>query len=315
MTSWLTQYVLDPAGPQSARIEEHWWVMFWVCTAVFAAVIAAAGYGVGRGRSAASTRAAERSLRNGVAAATAAAIAILFALMISGLVTGRAIASLSSQNALVVEIVGHQWWWQITYADAQPSLRVTTANELHLPTGRPIALLLKSGDVIHSFWIPNVHGKMDLIPGRQTSLLLQVDRAGQYRGQCAEFCGAQHAHMALGVTAEPPDAFERWISAQRRASPPPTDGEAARGRALFERSSCVLCHTIRGTNAGARVGPDLTHVATRGTIAAGALPNTPDNLSRWIADPQGIKPGSRMPATPLAAEDLRALVNYLGTLK
>jgi cytochrome c oxidase subunit II len=315
MTSWLIQYVLDPAGPQAALIESHWWEMFWVCTAVFVLVIVATALAVARGRSAHGDRPSERSLRTGVAAATASTVLILFGLLVSGVVTGRALARLSSENALVVEVVGYQWWWQITYTDPQPSLRVTTANELHLPTGRPIALLFKSGDVIHSFWVPNLHGKMDLIPGRQTSLLLRVDREGQYRGQCAEFCGAQHAHMALPVTAESPDAFDRWMAAQRAEAAPPSGADAQRGRELFERTSCVMCHTIRGGQAAARLGPDLTHFATRGTIAAGTIPNTVDNLTRWIADPHGIKAGVRMPSTPLSTEDLRALVTYLRTLK
>jgi cytochrome c oxidase subunit 2 len=212
-------------------------------------------------------------------------------------------------------VTGYQWWWSVEYLNADPSLIVTTANELHVPVGRPILLTLKSADVIHSFWVPSLHGKTDLVPGRENATWLQVDRPGIFRGQCAEFCGVQHAHMSLSVIAESSDQFEQWLSAQRQPAPAPLTAEQSRGRDVVERGPCALCHTIRGTNAGARMGPDLTHFATRSTIAAGTVPNTRGNLAGWIADPQHLKPGSRMPATGLAAEDLQAVVAYLETLR
>jgi cytochrome c oxidase subunit 2 len=212
-------------------------------------------------------------------------------------------------------VTGHQWWWEFEYLHPQPSLSVTTANELHLPVGRPVVFRLQSADVIHSFWVPNLHGKIDLIPGRQTATWLQADRPGVSRGQCAEYCGAQHAHMALSVIAEPAGDFERWLAGQRAVAPAPSTPEQSRGLAVVERGPCAMCHTIRGTAAGARLGPDLTHFATRSTIGAGTAPNTRGHLAGWIADPQRLKPGNRMPPTGLSPADLQAVLAYLEILK
>jgi cytochrome c oxidase subunit 2 len=312
---WKIQSVLGPAGPQAASVEWLWWVMFWVCTAVFVLVLGALTIAVFRGRSAGHERAPERSLHASIATATGATIVVLFVLLFVSTMTGRAIISSSNENALVVEIVGHQWWWEITYTDPQPSRRVTTANELHLPTGRPVVFMMKAPDVIHSLWIPNLHGKMDLVPGRLTTLLLQVDKPGIYRGQCAEFCGVQHARMALTAIAESPSDFDAWIRAQQQTPPAPSTSDEQRGLAIFQQGACMMCHTVRGTSAAARLGPDLTHVATRSTLGAGTLPNTPENLAKWIADPQHVKPGNRMPPTGLSPEEINAVVAYLQVLK
>jgi cytochrome c oxidase subunit 2 len=309
------QSALDPAGIQAARIEWLWWLMFWVCTGVFAAVLLALGLAIRRGRSADASRPAEGTLTMAVATASGVTIVILFGLLIASVATGRAIGSLGQPGALAIQITGYQWWWNVQYLHPQPSLRVTTANELHLPVGRPILFQIESGDVIHSFWVPNLHGKTDLIPGRQTSTWLQIDRPGVYRGQCGEFCGLQHAHMALVVIAEPADAFDKWLDAQRQPAPVPVNREETRGLNIVERGPCALCHTIRGTNAGGRTAPDLTHFASRSTIGAGTAPNTPGYLAGWIADPQHLKPGNRMPPTGLASEDLQAVVSYLRSLR
>jgi cytochrome c oxidase subunit II len=289
--------------------------MFWVCTGVFVAVLAALGLAIRRGRSADPDRPSDATLTTAVAAASASTILILLGLLLASVVTGRAVGSLARPDALAIQITGYQWWWHVEYLHPQPSLRITTANELHLPVGRPVTFTLKSGDVIHSFWVPALHGKTDLVPGRQTGTTLQVDRPGVYRGQCGEFCGLQHAHMALVVVAEPPDAFERWLSAQRQPAPSPSMPAQARGLNVVQRGPCALCHTIRGTVAGGRTAPDLTHFASRSTIGAGAAPNTPGYLAGWIADPQHLKPGNRMPATGLSSEDLQAVVAYLETLR
>lgn len=309
------QSALDPAGIQAARIEWLWWLMFWVCTGVFVAVLLALLLAVRRGRSGDPARPSERALVTGVAAATAGTIAILFGLLAASVVTGRAVGTLTDPEPLAIEITGYQWWWDVQYLHPQPSLRVRTANELHLPVGRPVKFSLKSGDVIHSFWVPNLHGKTDLVPGRQNSTWLQVDRPGVYRGQCGEYCGLQHAHMAFVVVAESPDDFERWLAGQRPAAPPPTTPEQQRGLQVVERGPCAMCHTVRGTIAGGRMGPDLTHFASRSTIAAGTAPNTRGYLAGWIADPQHLKPGNRMPATGLSSGDLQAVVAYLETLR
>jgi cytochrome c oxidase subunit 2 len=309
------QSALDSAGVQASRIEWLWWLMFWVCTAVFVAVVVALGMAVWRGRSADPERPSEATLMRGVAMATAATIVILIGLLVASVATGRAIGSPPHADPLTVQITGYQWWWNVEYVYPQPNLRFTTANELHLPVGRPILFKLRGADVIHSFWVPNLHGKTDLIPGRENTTWLQIDKPGIYRGQCAEFCGAQHAHMALVVVAESSDDFERWVVAQREPAPAPTTPAQSRGLNVIERGPCALCHTIRGTTAGARTAPDLTHFASRSTIAAGTLPNTPGYLAGWISDPQHVKPGSRMPPTGLSGEDLQAVLAYMETLK
>ena len=184
-----------------------------------------------------------------------------------------------------------------------------------MPIGRPIRLDLSSIDVIHSFWVPNVQGKKDLLPGRPTTHLFRVERVGVYRGQCAEFCGYQHAHMGLLLIAEEPELFDAWLAGQRRLAVEPDDSPKRHGRDIFLSGSCVLCHTIRGAGAFGHKAPDLTHLASRRMIAAATLPNTPGHLAGWIVDPQRIKPGTRMPPNVLTGDDLNDLVSYLGSLQ
>jgi cytochrome c oxidase subunit II len=309
------QSALDAAGRQAAHIEWLWWVMFWVTTVIFVAVLAAVALAVRRGRSSESSPTSERALGRGVAVASGGSLVILIGLLFVSVVTGREVGSRPDPASLTIQVTGYQWWWSVEYLDAQPSLRVVTANELHIPVGRPVILNLRSGDVIHSFWVPTLHGKTDLIPGRLTTTWLQADAAGTFRGQCGEYCGLQHAHMGLVVTAEPSDVFERWLAHQRTIPEPPATSEEQEGLALVEQGPCGMCHAVRGTAAGARVAPDLTHFATRSTIGAAALSNTRDNLMRWIADPQQIKPGNRMPATGLTPQQLASVVAYLETLR
>ena len=309
------QSALDSAGVQAARIEWLWWLMFWVCAVVFVLVTGAVVLAVRRGRSANPSRPAERTLLIGVASAVGVTILTLFGLLYASVATGRAVGTAPPSDSLTIQIVGHQWWWEIEYLDPRPSLRVTTANELYLPVGRPVVFVLKSTDVIHSFWIPNLHGKTDLVPGRQNTTWLQVDVPGTYRGQCAEYCGAHHAHMALPVFARPADEFDQWLRAQRELPPQPSTPEQTRGLNVVERGPCALCHTIRGTLAAARFGPDLTHFASRSTIAAGTVPNNRGHLAGWLADPQHVKPGNRMPPTGLAPAELQAVLAYLETLR
>jgi cytochrome c oxidase subunit II len=310
----IIQSALHPAGPGAASITDLWWLMFWTCTVVYALVMAALALALRRRRSG-DEAPPERTLLRSVVGASAVTIVILFGLLFASVITGRALGTLGSAEGLVIEITGNQWWWDVEYHNPDPSLRVRTANELHIPVGRQVRIQLKSNDVIHSFWVPNLHGKMDLIPGRQTALWLQADTPGVYRGQCAEYCGLQHAHMAFSVIAESSDEFERWLTAQRQPAPPPATPEQVRGLEIVERGPCALCHAVAGTVAGGRTAPDLTHLATRSTIAAGTAPNTPGYLAGWIADPQHLKPGAKMPATGLSAEDLQAVLAYLETLK
>jgi cytochrome c oxidase subunit 2 len=315
MKEYQIQSVLNSAGPQAGRIESLWWLMFWVCAAVFVLVMAALAIAIARGRRGASVDVPESTLTRNIGISVGVSTVALIGLLFASVLTGRAIGSMPASNPLQVRITGYQWWWNIDYQNSDPSLQVTTANELHLPVGRPVVITLQATDVIHSFWVPNLHGKTDLIPGRETTVMLRADTAGVFRGQCAEYCGAQHAHMAFTVVAEPSEQFEAWLSAQRKPAPDPGSAQTERGRNIVEQGPCGMCHTIRGTNAGARTAPDLTHFATRSTIAAGTVPNTRGYLAGWIADPQHLKPGSRMPPTGLSADDLQAVVAYLETLQ
>jgi cytochrome c oxidase subunit 2 len=313
------QSVLSPAGIQASSILSLWSLMLWVCVAVFtvvlATVVAALVRGVRNRSRDRNVPPAETALSRSVGAAIGITIVILIGLLTASVWTGRSISALHASNALTVSIVGHQWWWEIEYEDAQPSQRVVTANELHIPVNRPVVLKVTSRDVIHSFWVPNLQGKRDLIPGYTTAIWLQADRAGVFRGQCAEFCGMQHAHMALEVVAEPEDNFEVWLDAMRQPAPDPPDSTVRRGREVFMQATCAGCHTIRGTDAAGQIAPDLTHLAARRTLGAGTLPNTAEYLANWIQDSQRVKPGNQMPPNPLTDEDLLALVVYLETLR
>jgi cytochrome c oxidase subunit 2 len=250
-----------------------------------------------------------------VSYASGATVVILLLFIGFDLSVGRTLSPIPSKHPLTIEVAGHQWWWEATYADTSPHGRFTTANELHIPVGEPVLFLLEARDVIHSIWVPNLAGKKDLVPGYTQSFWFQADTAGIYRGQCAEFCGTQHAQMAMFIVAEPRAKFDAWVVSQREPAKPPANESARRGKDVFVTSSCAMCHSIEGTEAGSKVGPDLTHLASRSTIAAGSLPNTRGALAGWIADAQSIKPGVKMPPNTLAPQDLDALLTYLQGLK
>jgi cytochrome c oxidase subunit 2 len=235
---------------------------------------------------------------------------ILIGVTVYSLLVLAQVAKPPGKPPVTVQIIGHRWWWEIRYPGRSPGDLVTTANEIHIPLGLPVRLELSTSDVIHSFWIPQLAGKTDLIPGQHNVAWIEANAPGIYWGQCGEYCGMQHAHMMMWVVAEPPAAFDRWLEAQRLPARDPTAAAALTGRQVFTRS-CALCHTIRGTDAGGILGPDLTHLASRRTIAAGTLPNNPGNLSGWIGNPQALKPGVAMPVVPLRPEELRAVVSYL----
>lgn len=310
------QSILVPAGPQAAAIAWLWWVMFWVCAAVFVSVLfVLAGAVVKSSRHRPQIVATHRRLSAVVGSATGLTILILIGLLGASIMTGRATQSIDRTNALAIVVTANQWWWSVEYAFPTASERVRTANEIHLPRGRTAVVTLASNDVIHSFWVPTLHGKVDLIPGRLTEIVIRGDEPGVYRGQCAEYCGAQHAHMALIVRVEEPSVFEAWLNGQRQSSVPPDSDLTQRGKMLLEKTSCSLCHTVRGTIAGARTAPDLTHVATRDTLAAGILPNTEEALHRWLRDPQAVKPGNKMPNPGLPDADRNAIVAYLRGLR
>jgi cytochrome c oxidase subunit 2 len=213
------------------------------------------------------------------------------------------------RDALEVTVRGWQWWWEFRY----PALDVVTANELHLPAGRPVVLHLEGPDVIHSFWVPQLGGKRDVIPGRANRITLTPETPGEYWGQCAEFCGLAHANMGFRVVVQPAEAFEGWVAAQRAPAAEPS-GEAAEGKTLYAAAACVGCHTIRGVSAGV-LGPDLTHFGSRRTLAAAMFPNTVDNVAAWLRDPPAIKPGAKMPALGLTDDQARKIARYLESLR
>lgn len=309
------QSIIHPAGIAAARISHLWWTLFWICTVVWFAVAIAALMAIRSGRRAAAADAPDRKVARNVAAAAMVSVVALIAILFQSVVTGRSLNTLRSPDALRITVTGNQWWWDVQYENPISGLRVQTANEIHIPIGRPVAMDLFSNDVIHSLWIPNLQGKIDLVPGRRNELWLQADQAGVYRGQCAEYCGLQHAKMALVVVADPPDQFEYWLAANRASAPAPVTPEQQRGKDVVEKGPCAMCHNITGTLAGGRSAPDLTHIASRSTLAAGSIPNIHGYLAGWITDPQSVKPGNRMPSPGLSSDELQAVLAYLETLK
>jgi cytochrome c oxidase subunit 2 len=317
------QDALRPAGPQAAHIYDLWVIMLVVCSVVFAAIFVAFVVALVRAPRAsertapdvAAIRSEERRPFLVVSVGLALSAVGLIGLIVASVLTDRALAALPLKDGMVIEVTAHQWWWELVYEDHAPSRVFRTANELHVPVGRPVLLKLKSDDVIHSFWVPNLHGKKDLIPGRTSTMSFRADQPGVYRGQCAEFCGHQHAKMAFLVIAHEPSEYERWAEAQRQPAKEPASELQKRGQEVFLSSPCIMCHTIEGTLAQAKVAPDLTHLASRSTIAAGTLPNTRGHLGGWILDPQSVKPGVAMPPVALAAQDLHALLDYLASLE
>jgi cytochrome c oxidase subunit II len=310
------QNMFNPQGPAARSIATLGWVLLAIGGVVYLLVMAVMIWALARPRQPTDDNAdTGRALTRTVTAAVVLTALILVALTISSEVTGRGLLTPSGPGAITVDVIGRQWWWDFQYRDVTPSDVVTSPNELHIPVGMPVVLVAQSRDVIHSFWVPNLQGKRDLVPGQVTSIWLQADAPGVYRGQCAEFCGHQHAHMALVVVAEPMDRFQEWVQQQRRPAPEPAEDLERRGRDVFLQSACVSCHTVRGTDAGSRFGPDLTHVASRRTIAAGTLPNTREHLGEWIGDAQSVKPGNRMPSNVVRPENREALLAYLRSLR
>jgi cytochrome c oxidase subunit II len=308
---------VHPAGPQAERISDLTWVLTWLGTAVFLVVIGFLFYALWRGSRRlvnASGPETEHQLGLWVGGAMGVTVIILLGLLVYNFRTGSALAAFAEPEALTIKVTGQQWWWEVEYEDPVPSRRLQTANEIHIPVGKRVRLLVSSRDVIHSFWAPNLHGKIDLIPGYSGTTYIRADSAGVYRGRCAEFCGLQHAHMDFLVVAEPPAQFEAWFDSQLKPAAAPADSLRQKGQQVFLSKNCALCHSIRGTEAGGRIGPDLTHLASRHTIASVTLPNTRGHLGGWVLDPQKIKPGVKMPPNQVAPDELRALLDYLQSL-
>lgn len=260
---------------------------------------------------------ARRDVKSGLSwiyVGVAVSIVILAVAFGGTMVTLNAASRPRITPSLTIDVTGHQWWWEVTYSQADnPELGFTTANEVHLPVGEPVRVRLHSADVIHSFWLPQIAGKMDVIPGQVNQTWLEARKAGDSRGMCGEYCGLEHAVMALDVRAESPEAFRQWANERRAAARPPTTPSASAGRVVFARS-CGACHAVVGSDALGRMAPDLTHIASRTTIGAGALTNSPAHLAQWIRNAPAVKEGVRMPAMPLSDAELRDVVAYLETL-
>lgn len=316
---------LMPMADQSQAIDRVWTLMLWVCSTLYFAVLAALAWAVWRRPRDVSPRKGlgdgprEGTSRDG----TVSRMLFAWVLLIVGILTWFVTVSFLQDRRLhggradlEIRITAKQWWWEVEYVGDQPWQQFTTANELHLPRDRTARIELNSADVIHSFWVPALGGKEDLIPGHTNVVWVTPRHNGRYHGECAEFCGLQHAHMAFAVRVSDAAVFQRWQDAQRRpARVPLSSGTAALGARVFQRSACATCHTIRGTQAGGRFGPDLTHVASRETLAAGRLPMRRQELLAWIADPQHFKPGNHMPAVRLQPQEMAALADYLMTLQ
>jgi cytochrome c oxidase subunit II len=306
----------DPQGPAARSMAELWWLMLVLGIAVFAVFAVLLAGGLLRRRRAdadadAESMSGRRFTRWVVGGGVVMPVVVLVVVFAATVEAMRDVPARVPDGALVVDIVGHQWWWEVRY----PGEGVTTANVVHLPVGRPVALQLTSADVIHSFWVPALGGKLDLLPDGTNTLVLQADQAGEHRSNCAEFCGLQHAEMGLLVVAEAPDRFAAWIAGQREPAAEPVAATARRGQELFAGAGCASCHTVQGTRATGAGGPDLTHVASRPSIGAGVVPNTTADLAAWVEDPHTVKEGVGMPASKLSAEDLDAVVAYLETLR
>jgi cytochrome c oxidase subunit 2 len=320
MVPYAEHSALEPAGAAAAHSLRLFYAYFDVSALVFTLVITALGFALGAKRKSAHGEPTissdeQRRKTRAVTWATIATVVALLGLLVASVGTGHAMASLSVGHPVRVQVIAHKWWWEFRYPVTGPATQFSTAYELHIPVGRPIELELVATDVIHSFWVPNLSGKRDAIPGKHNVLVIRADREGTFEGQCAEFCGTEHAHMRFLVIAESPARFAAWRDHQLGSPAPPSDPLRQRGLEVFMSSRCSACHAVGGTDAFGTVGPDLTHLASRKRLAMGTLDNDHAHLSRWITDPQSDKPGVQMPSTPLGSDEQRALLAYLEGLR
>jgi len=303
------QAMLGAAGRDSALFAWLWHVFLIVTVAFYCIVIAGLLWAVVRRR-----EGGEAAVRTGLLVWVA-----LISLTLVGLTLASWLADRNMNRAprtgLTIEITAHQWWWDVRYIASDPSMTLRTSNELHLPAGTPVRIVLKSADVIHSFWIPNLSGKQDLIPGRSNDIVVTPEKVGVYRSQCAEYCGVQHAHMAFDVTVQPREAFEQWWKAGLLPAHAPATSVEQAGYTYVTTRECSTCHNVTGTPASGQVAPDLTHFASRLSIGAGTYPMDRGHLAAWLADPQDAKPGNKMPVIGLEPAELRAVSAYLESLK
>lgn len=307
------QSALNPQGPIAGGIADLSWYLIIVLSVAWAITMLMLIYALIQGRRA--HRPNEALSRNVIIGwGVVVPLIVLATVLVYSVGVGNAMSVTPFKDALTIQVTGKQWWWQVRYMKGADVI-AETANEIHIPARTPVKFKLGSTDVIHSFWVPNLTGKMDLIPGRTNEIWLRADSTGVWRGQCAEFCGVQHAHMGVEVIAEDSGKFSEWLQWQKQTAIEPATDIARQGQHVFLTGPCVMCHKIRGTIAGASSGPDLTHIAGRRTLAAATIPNTRGHLGGWILNAQGIKPGSNMPRLNLDANQLEALLTYLETLR
>ncbi len=307
--------MLDPASPGGAEVVDLWWLMFFMGLVVYVVVMGVLlvpvfqqWWAVEDGE-----EPAEAEPPLGHTPFILLSGAVLPALILTTLLffaLDTQVEMNGPEPDLTIRVVGYQWWWEVEY----PEYDIVTANEIHIPAGEPVRLELRSADVIHSFWVPRLGGKRDMLPDKDIVHRIEAEKPGTYRGQCAEYCGLQHANMALRVEALPPDEFAAWVE-DKQSPPDPTGEVVERGREVFMESACIDCHRIEGTEAQGDLGPDLTHIGSRETLGAGTVENTRGNLYGWVVNSQHIKPGNQMPPTYLEADELHALVSYLERLE
>jgi cytochrome c oxidase subunit 2 len=308
------QSALDPYGAPAVHLEHLIVGIVALCTVVWIAVMLVLAGALWRKRQQVETEIRQRRLTVIVTAAVAATVVLIAGMTVASFYTTRSIG-LPERPSVTITVRAQQWWWQVFYASSGETPGFQTANEIHIPVEQDVHVRLESADVIHSFWVPSLAGKQDLVPGRSNSLLLRAEKPGVYRGQCAEFCGLQHSHMAVTVIAQTPAEYARWAAAQSADAVMAIGPDAAAGRMAFLAKPCAACHTIRGTAANGTTGPDLTHVGGRQTIAAGLVETTRGSLAAWIADPQTLKPGNNMPMVPLTSVELQNISAYMESLK
>jgi cytochrome c oxidase subunit 2 len=302
---------MSPEGPVSRRADELWDITFALAAVIFVIVEGLIVFALIKFRHRPGRQAAQFHGNTKLEVV----LTLVPALILAGLAipTVKAIADLSQKpdNALEVKVIGHQFWWEYQYSD----LDVITANELHVPINQPVYLTLEGVDVIHSFWIPKLTGKQDVVPGRINHMWFEAEKPATYYGQCTEYCGLSHANMRLRVVAMTPQDFQTWVSEQQQPAVSPSESLAVQGEKVFMEGPCINCHAVEGTDAQARIGPDLTHFASRATFAGAIFDNNAENLTTWLEDPPAVKPGSKMPDYGLSTEDIQALVAYLQSLE
>lgn len=301
---------MDARGVGAQRIAGLWWLLFWISVAVFVEVMALLVWALVFRRGTVRVRHGQ-PLRFVTVAGAALPFVILVAVYAVGLRDLAALGADPRANSLSVEVTGHRWWWEVRYEGSSGA----TANEIHIPVGERVKVRLRTDDVLHSFWVPQLMPKTDLIAGEVRETWLQAARPGSYRGQCSEYCGTQHAHMAFLVVAQPRGEFDAWLARLTAPARQAQTEAERRGEQAFVQGSCAACHAIRGTSAQARVGPDLSNVGSRWSLGAGAVPNDGGHLGGWIANSQTVKPGNYMPPQPVDAGQLPDLIAYLRSLE